>query len=582
MTLRDRLLIAAFAVLFVGVSTLALASSALPGEAIGSPLPTPPTARGYVEGVLGHATNASPFGARSAADRDLVALLFRGLVRLGPSQTIVGDLASTWEVDPSGSTWTFHLRPGLRWQDGEPLTSEDVVFTIAALSDPAYDGPGAGSWGEVAATANDPLTVSLQLTTPLGGFLQAATQPIAPAHLLAGIPAAALSSDPFGLHPVGSGAFRLVALDGRRAVLDPAAATAGADARGPGGSGGREPLPSPAAGGPTPPAPAVFPAPDLPWIEFDYFDDVDVLAGAWQRGELDAASGLAPADAATLGATSGSRLLRYPSSSLLALVPNVRADHPALVDPAVRRALLQAIDRDAVLADPLLGFGTVADALVPPWAAEFTAAASPSIAFDPTAARTALSAAGWKQAGGSWVPKGAKDPLTLRLLSADPATNPIAFAAAEAVAGAWRNIGLNVVHQAVPAADLVADRLQPGRFDVALVPLVIGLDPDLYPLLASSQTRTGGANLAGLQDQALDTLLAAARAPGAPEQRMAAYKALQQRLASLVPILPLAFRDEVVVVRDTLSGPVPRPIGGPGDRFWDVLTWRLAEAPTSS
>src|SRR4051794_13187941 len=204
MTLRDRLLIAACTVLFVGTSTLALASSVVPGQAVESAPPTLPTARRYVEGVLGHATNASPFGARSAADRDLVALLFRGLVRLGPSQTIVGDLASTWEVDPSGSTWTFHLRPGLRWQDGEPLTSEDVVFTITALSDPAYDGPGAGSWGEVTAAANDPLTVSLQLTTPLGGFLQAATQPIAPAHLLAGIPAAALSSDPFGLHPIGS------------------------------------------------------------------------------------------------------------------------------------------------------------------------------------------------------------------------------------------------------------------------------------------------------------------------------------------------------------------------------------------
>jgi peptide/nickel transport system substrate-binding protein len=582
MTLRDRLLIAAFAVLFVGASTAALASSIVPGAAAGSPAPTLLAGRRYVEGVLGHATNASPFGARSAADRDLVALLFRGLVRLGPDQTIVGDLASTWEVDPSGNTWTFHLRPGLRWQDGEPLTSDDVVFTIAALSDPAYDGPGAGSWGEVTAIASDPLTVSLRLATPLGGFLQAATQPIAPAHLLAGVPAAALSSDPFGLHPIGSGSFRLVALDGHRAVLDPADTTPGGDAGGPTGSGGAEASPSAAKGATSPPVAAVFPAPYLPGIEFEYFDDIDLLEAAWTRTELDGASGLAPSDAATLGATSGSRILRYPSSSLLAIVPNLRAGHPALIDPAVRMALLKAIDRNALLADPLLGFGTVADALVPPWAAEFDATASPSVAFDPTAAATALTAAGWKQSGGSWTAKGAKDPLTLNLLSADQATNPIAFGAAEAVAQAWRHLGIAVVHESVPAADLVSERLQTGKFDVALVPLVIGLDPDLYPLLASSQTRTGGANLAGLQDPALDTLLAGARAPGGPEQRMAAYQALQQRLATLVPILPLAFRDEVVVVRDTLSGPVPRPVGGPGDRFWDVLTWRLAEAPTSS
>ncbi|MBI3750109.1 MAG: ABC transporter substrate-binding protein [Chloroflexi bacterium] len=571
MTLRDRSLIAAFSVLFIAVSTVALAGSIPPGPAAASPLPSVAGGRRYVEGVLGHATNASPFGARSAADRALVALLFRGLVKLGPDQTIVGDLASSWESDPSGNTWTFHLRPGLQWQDGEPLTADDVVFTIESLSDPTYDGPGAGSWNEVTAIAADPLTVSLRLSTPLGGFLQAATQPIAPAHILGSVPPAALSSDPFGLHPVGSGPFKLLVLDGRRAVVDAMDATGTAD------------LASPLPSGASPSAPATsFPAPYLKGIEFQYYDDAAAIAAAWQRGDLDAASGLAPSDAAALGVVANARLVRYPSSMLLGVVLNLRVGKTTLGDPAVRRALLQAIDRNAILADPLLGFGTVADALIPPWAPEFDAAASPAVAFDPTAAKAALVKAGWKQTVTSWIPKGAKDPLQLTIVSADPSTNPIAYATADAVAGAWRAIGLRVAHDAVPAADLVSQRLQTGQFDAAIVPLAIGLDPDLYPLLASSQTRTGGANLSGLQDQALDKLLAAARAPGAADQRKAAYIALQQRLSTILPILPLAFRDEVVVLRDTVSGPTPRPIGGPGDRFWDVLTWRLAEAPTSS
>ena len=570
MTLRDRSLIAAFSVLFIAVSTIALAASIPPGEASATPLPSLASGRRYVEGVLGHATNASPFGARSAADRALVALLFRGLVRLGPDQTIVGDLASSWENDPSGNTWTFHLRPGLQWQDGQPLTAEDVVFTVQALSDPSYDGPGAGSWSEVTATAADPLTVSLRLSTPLGGFLQAATQAIAPAHILGTVPAAALSSDPFGLHPVGSGAFKLLVLDARRAVVDAVGATSG-DPASPAATGG-------ASSGPA----TTFPSPYLPGIEFQYYDDAASIAAAWQRGDLDAASGLAPSDAVALGADPGARLVRYPSSTLLGVVLNLRVGQTSLGDPVVRRALLEAIDRNAILTDPLLGFGTVADGLIPAWSPEFDATASPPVAFDPTAAKAALVKAGWKQTATSWIPKGAKDALQLTILSADPATNPIAYATADAVAGAWRAIGLRVAHDSVPAADLVSSRLQTGRFDAAIVPLTIGLDPDLYPLLASSQTRTGGANLSGLQDTALDQLLAAARAPGPPEQRKTAYVALQQRLATLLPILPLAFRDDVVVLRDTVSGPTPQPIGGPGDRFWDVLTWRLAEAPTSS
>jgi len=575
MTLRDRSLIAAFAFLFVVVSTAALASTVVPGQPAGSPGPTIPTADRYVEGVLGHATNASPFGARSAADRDLVALLFRGLVRLGPDQTIVGDLASSWEADPSGSTWTFHLRPGLHWQDGAPLTADDVVFTIKALSDPAYDGPGGASWREVTPLALDPLTVALRLDNPLGGFLQAATQPIAPAHLLKDVPVAQLSSDPFGLHPVGSGAFRLLVLDDHRAVLDPVAPNASLS-EAPASDGATT-----APGGSAAPD-AGLPAPYLAGIEFEYFDDVAAIQAAWTRGELDGASGLAPADAATIGAAPGARIVRYPSSTLYAVVLNLRADEPQFADPAVRKALLEAIDRSAILADPLLGFGTMADALIPPWAPEFDPSASPAVPFDPTAAKAALTAAGWKQTDTSWIPKGAKDPVDLTILSADPATNALAYATADAVAGAWRTIGLRVSHESVPAADLLAGRLGPGQFDAAILPLVIGLDPDLYPLLASSQTRTGGTNISGLQDQTLDELLVAARAPGVPDQRLAAYKALEQRLAATLPILPLAFRDEIVVLRDTVSGPTPRPIGEPGERFWDVLTWRLAEAPTSS
>jgi peptide/nickel transport system substrate-binding protein len=573
MQLRDRSLVAAFALFFVAMSTVALATSpapaVTPGPSAGPSVagPTP-----YVEGVLGHAANASPFGARSAADRDLVALLFRGLVRLGPDQTIVGDLASSWDVDPSGSTWTFHLRPGLHWDDGAPLTSADVVFTIQALSDPGYDGPGAGSWGEVTATASDPTTVMLRLTTPLGGFLQAATNPIAPAHLLANVPVASLSTDPFGMHPVGSGSFRLVSLDANRAVLAPVGPVATASAG---------PSAAPAARGSTTPATA-FPVPYLPGIEFEYFDDPHALAAAWDAGTLDAASGLAPADAAALGNEPGARLVRYPTSTLLALVPNLRPDHATYSDPTVRRSLLEAIDRSAVLAQPLLGFGSVADGLIPSWAPEFAAGSAHTVPFDPSAAIAGLTGAGWKHTATGWLPKGSTDPVQITLLSADEASNPIAFATAEAVTAAWRAIGLTVIHESVAAADLLPNRVEPGQFDIALVPLVIGLDPDLYPLLASSQTRTGGANLPGLQDQALDKLLVAARAPGSQVQRLAAYKALQDRLATTLPILPLAFRDEVVVFRDTVSGPTPRPLGEPGERFWDVLTWRLAEAPTGS
>jgi peptide/nickel transport system substrate-binding protein len=575
MTLRDRGLVAGLSVALLALCVAALAPSVEPADAGPQPTVISP-GRPYVEGVLGHATNASPFGARSSADRALVALLFRGLVRLGPGGTLAPDLALRWESDAAGAKWTFHLRSGLRWQDGQPLTADDVVFTIRALSATQYAGPGAASWRDVTASASDPLTVTLGLATPLGGFIQAATQPIAPAHLLDQVAPADLPDDPFGQHPIGSGAFALTVFDGSRALLEPAASIEPPPIEdgGPNFATPRETdsLSSPA---PTPrPREAV---PYLSGIEFVYYDDAPSLRTAWERGVLDAVSGLPPSDATALAESPDARIVRYPGSTLLAVDLDLRPSRPEFRDPAVRRALLAAIDRDVIVADVLHGLGARADSLVPPASDFFDPKANPAVAYDPAGARKALQAAGWRTGGGSWIAKGMRLALSIEVLCLEESANPVAYAVAAAVVANWQAIGLDVRLVPLPAADLVAQRLGPGTFQAAVVPLVIGLDPDLYPLLASTQTRTDGANHSGLQDQSLDKLLAAARAPGTAAKRRAAYSTLEKSLSAGSFILPIAFRDEYVVLRDTVLGPTPRAVGTSGDRFWDVLTWRLAD-----
>ena len=577
MKLRDRALIGVLSLALIALSVAAIAPSLHSSDdGTGEPSPAVPTSRPFVEGVLGRATNASPFGARSAADRALVALLFRGLVRLGPGSSVVGDLAARWDVDASGGVWTFHLRPDQHWEDGEPITADDVAFTVGVLTDPGYTGPGAESWRDVQASIVDPLTVQLRLTTPIGGFLQAATQPIAPAHLLGFIPPDQLAGDPFGEQPIGSGPFRLVSLDSSRAVL---AASTPLDV-GPGIPGRPNfatPRPTDSLGAAEPSAHADVPVPYLDSLQLRYYDDVDRLRADWDAGDLDAVSGLPPDEASDFASKAGVRLVRYPGTTLLAATLDLRPTRNEFQDSPVRRALLAAIDRNALVAGALAGLGKRADSLIPPSSALFDPKASVEVPYDPAAARKALRDAGWRQSGGSWIPKGAKDPLVIEVLSPESTANPIAYATATAVIEAWHGIGLAARLVPLPASELVGDRLAHGNFQVAVVPLAIGLDPDLYPLLAASQTRTGGSNLSGLQDPDLDKLLVAARTPLDDAARVAAYATLQARLAERVYVLPLAFRDDYVVFRDTVVGPQPRAVGAPGDRYWDVLTWRLAD-----
>ena len=131
----------------------------------------------------------------------------------------------------------------------------------------------------------------------------------------------------------------------------------------------------------------------------------------------------------------------------------------------------------------------------------------------------------------------------------------------QAVARDWTALGLGGdPRRRSPPGDFVTGRLATGKFQVAVGDVTIGLDPDLYPLLASSQTVTGGSNVIGLQDPALDKLLVAARGPGTTRPALAAYSALQKQLAKGRYVLPLAFADESIVVRDTLDG-TDRPAG---------------------
>ncbi len=578
MHLRDRAVIGILSLVLVGLTAAVVAPSLAPNGPGATPNASASTLRPYVEGMVGSASTVSPFGAQSLAEREISALLFRGLVRLGPDDLLIGDLADRWTVDASGAVWTFHLKPGLVWQDGEPITSNDVLFTVRALSDPSYAGPGAASWREVTAAAPDPLTVTLTLATPLGGFLQAARQAIAPEHILGTVAPADLPTDSFGQRPIGSGAFRLVSMDETHALLSPSIADDTYAA--PIGPTDSSPPPTDSLATPTPSPPGGAPLPYLDGIEFRFFPDLDALQAAWRLGQLDGVAGV-PADVATSLAADGSaRILRYPSTTLFAVILNLRPTHPEFRDASVRRALLQAIDRADIVLTLLGGLAMSADGLIPNSSWAFDVDATRAIEHDPKAAEAALVAAGWKRdEAGGWVPKGATEPITIEIISPLAEANPTAFAIADAVAADWQAIGLSVERTGLPGAEFVGGRLQVGEFDAAVTGTTIGLDPDLYPLLASTQATFSGANVSGLQDRALDELLVKARAPGSNDARKTAYVALQSKLAVGTYVLPVAFADLVAVVRNTLSGPSPRSVGGPGDRFWDVLTWRLAEGP---
>jgi len=139
--------------------------------------------------------------------------VYQPLVTLGyDGQTIVPQLASSWTVSPDGLTYTFHLRPGLNWQDGTPFTADDVKFTMdTTLSLPSWAVAYLASVNRT--TVDDPYNVSFELKTPDAGWLALFAfgsnwgLNILPKHLYEGTN---VSSNPYNQAPIGIGPYRFV------------------------------------------------------------------------------------------------------------------------------------------------------------------------------------------------------------------------------------------------------------------------------------------------------------------------------------------------------------------------------------
>ena len=142
----------------------------------------------------------------------------------------------------------------------------------------------------------------------------------------------------------------------------------------------------------------------------------------------------------------------------------------------------------------------------------------------------------------------------MTLLAPDAGVNPIVHATADRVAKAWTALGIATTVEALAPGEFV-ERLRTGDYAAAVIDVNLGLDPDPYAILGSTQgRREGGSNVSGIQDATLDTALLAARAPGTTEERRKAYAELQRLLGTLGP-------DAAPVL------PRQRPRRGPGSRW---------------
>jgi peptide/nickel transport system substrate-binding protein len=141
-----------------------------------------------VLGSIGDATTLVPMLASDATSHQISGLIYNGLVKYDKDLNLVGDLAESWTISPDGLTITFKLRKGVKWEDGEPFTSEDVLFGFETITAPGTPTAYAGDFLEVEnAEAPDPYTFKVTYREPFAPALSSwGNLVVLPKHLLDG------------------------------------------------------------------------------------------------------------------------------------------------------------------------------------------------------------------------------------------------------------------------------------------------------------------------------------------------------------------------------------------------------------
>jgi len=331
------------------------------------------------EGVIGQPRFINPlYLSDNDVDRDLVELLFRGLMKYNENGEVVKDMADDLEIKEEGQVYEIKLKENISWHDGEPLTAEDVVFTINLLQNPEYKSSQAIKWSGVSIEKLSDRIVQFRLKKAYSGFLETLTEKIIPKHIFKDMPPKnlpwALSSEEhLEEYLVGSGPFQFKQLvqDNKSGYIESLTLVRNQN--------------------------YFVKKPLISQISFHFFTNKEDLLKSGFQGRIDGLLISDPSDLETFSEeTFNSFELSLPRYFAVFFNQNPPEDKPKLlISKEVREALNYAVDKEEILEKTVLGKGKIVDSPILP---DFYGFEPPSkiYQFDKEKAEKILEEAGFK------------------------------------------------------------------------------------------------------------------------------------------------------------------------------------------
>lgn len=494
----------------------------------------------------------NPVLTRNSYVQDFLSFVYESMVRLDSKQQPEPLLADRWSVSEDCLTWNFHIRSHMTWHDGQPISAQDVEFTVETILNSRVDSIYKSIFDNIATfAAVDNENFKVVLRRPNSFFAEMMTFPVLPKHKFQKAGFIAANKD---FKPVGSGPYKFVSFDGESKVVLKAN-----------------------------PDWWYLKQPGIKTSERMYIGEINVMVypsskeviNAFQTGDIDVAC----IDADELGKYVGRTDLimkKYPSRNYEFLTFNLTS--PIFGDKAVRHAIATTIDKDDLLKSVYQGGAAEADLPVNPhsWLADDAATDRPDLAN----ARTILEENGWKldDKGYYKVIGSARKDLKLELLVNN--NNSYRVSAAGVIADQLTKAGIPATVVELPWEELLA-RLDSRKYDLAMMGCRITSIPDLSFLydaryLTSFQPVNGdaGRNIAGYQNADVNAHIGRIFGMSDTERRKTEFVQMKRILDDEVPYIGLYFLNNAVIYRKNVRGSL---LPHTWNKYWDITRWYMPD-----
>jgi peptide/nickel transport system substrate-binding protein len=498
-----------------------------------------------IDATIGEPSSLIYMVAGESAAGAISSSIFNKLLKYDKNLDLEGELAESWQISADQKTITFKLKPNLKWADGQPLTSADVLWTWHAVIDEKTGSPYASDYQLVKnAETPDPLTFSVTYDQAYAPALDSwAGLQILPKHLLQGQD---LHTATFARNPVGSSYYKLDSwthgTHGENLRLS----------RNPTSVLGQAKIDNLVT--------RIIPDSSAQFLEL-MADNIDSMA-------------LDPIKYARIIPARPElqqKLALYKELGNSYTYMGFNLKHKPFDDVRVRRAINYAIDKQEIIDGVYLGLGIDIASPYKPG----TRWSNPDLKpypYDPAKAKALLKEAGFVDSNDDGILERDGKPFSFEIITNQ---NKEREKSAVLIQRRLKDVGIQVNIRAIEWASFISRFIKTGDFDVVVLGWGLGLDPDQYNIWHSSQQAPGQFNFIGYNNPRIDKLLEQGRLELDPEKRMKIYHEFARVLLEDSPIVYLSAGYGLTAIHKRIKGiDNPAPPAGVG---WNSYDWYIPE-----